>query len=138
MLLEEKVILINLKQENKPNIDYYFILIYMETKMFSEGYWNQIHQMILDVFNEEGTADNISSIEEDSDSRCVLVTLYSDILEDEDEVINYHKSLLSSFKDSMDLLRRNPFRKYDYDGYGTITMYVKAENTIKKYDFFRD
>lgn len=107
--------------------------------MFSEEYWGYIDEMIHDVFNEDGTADNISSIEEDEDNWCILVTLYMDVFEDEDEVIKYHKSLLSSFKSRMEsfIWRNIPFRKYDYDGYGTITMFVKAENTIKKYDFFR-
>ena len=105
----------------------------MEINMFSDYYWNQVCQTIYDVFNEDGNADNIISVEEDSDRRCVIVTLYMDVLEDEDEVINYHKSLLSTFKSIMQSYRQNPFRKYDYDGYGTVTMFVKAENTIKKY-----
>lgn len=110
----------------------------MEMDMFSEDYWSYIYQIILDVFNEDGTADNISSVEEDSGRRCVVVTLYTDVIEDEDEVINYHKELLSLFKSRMEsFVWRNPFRKYDYDGYGTITMFVKAESTIKKYDVFR-
>lgn len=105
-------------------------------EMFSEDYWSCIYEVINDVFNEDGNADNISSVEEDSDRRCVIVTLYMDIMEDEDEEIKYHKALLESFKDRMQSFPlRNPFRKYDYDGYGTITMFVKAANTIKKFDY---
>lgn len=88
----------------------------MEINMFSEYYWNQVCQTIYDVFNEDGNADNIISVEEDSDRRCVIVTLYMDVLEDEDEVINYHKSLLSTFKSIMQSYRQNPFRKYDMMG----------------------
>lgn len=105
--------------------------------MFSEEYWNYIYKEINDVFNEDGNADNISSVEEDSDRRCVIVTLYMGFLEDEDEEIKYHKALLESFKDRMrSFVLRNPFRKYAYDGYGTVTMFVKAANTIKEYDYF--
>ena len=101
--------------------------------MFSEYYGNQINEKIYEVFNEDGNADNIISVEEDLDRRCVIVTLYMDIIEDEDEEIKYHKSLLSSFKSIMQSYRQNPFGKYEYDGYGTVTMFVKAENTVKKY-----
>lgn len=102
-------------------------------EMFSEYYGNQINEKIYEVFNEDGNADNIISVEEDLDRRCVIVTLYMDIIEDEDEEIKYHKSLLSSFKSIMQSYRQNPFRRYEYDGYGTVTMFVKAENTVKKY-----
>lgn len=107
----------------------------MKMEMFSEDYWDFFHKIICDVLNEEGNADNIISVEEDTDSRCVLVSLYMDVLEDEDEVINYHKSLLSSLISKMQSFRFNPFKKYEYDGYGTIMMFVKAESTIKRYEF---
>lgn len=106
----------------------------MDKSMFSEEYWSDIYDAIHEDINEGGYKDNIISIKEDMDRRCVVINLYVGFMDGEDEETNYHKSLLESFKSSMKSWELNPFKKYEYDGLDTFTLYVKAENTIRKFE----
>jgi hypothetical protein len=106
----------------------------MDKSMFSEEYWNDICQAIREDINEEGNSDNIMSIKEDLDRRCVVISLYVGMIGDDEEETEYYKRLLSSFKSSMSTWELNPFKKYEFDGCDTFTLYVKAESTIKKYE----
>jgi S-DNA-T family DNA segregation ATPase FtsK/SpoIIIE len=87
----------------------------MDKSMFSEEYWNDIYQAIREEINEDGECDNIMSIKEDLDRRCVVISLYVGMMGDDEEETEYYKKLLSSFKSSMSTWELNPFKKYEYD-----------------------
>ena len=103
--------------------------------LFSKEYWYDIYYAIREVINEEGYKDNIAGIKENIERRCVVITLEELFAtNDEEEIEDYYASKLSFLKESMKSWELNPFKKYEYDGYITYTLYVKAESTIQRYE----